>query len=54
MLQVICILRCYAGYRYATGTVQRVIGGTMNFGAMAVSRSFNAYLQFQLSTRTGT
>ena len=30
----------HSGYRYATGTFQRVIGGTMNFGAMAVSRSF--------------
>ena len=34
MLQVLCALRFYA-----TGAFQRVIGSTMNVGAMSVSRS---------------
>ena len=37
LLQVICTLRCYA-----TGTFRRVIGGTMDVGAMSVSRTVNA------------
>ena len=37
LLQVLCTLRCYA-----TGTFRRVIGGTMNVGAMSVSRTVNA------------